>query len=150
MSYVVVRLAGGRFGLPMADVAEVGRLPWLTRVPGTPEWVAGVANWRGRILGVLDLRLLVGMAGADLLNMPAGRLVLLQRGQTTVGIVAERVEGVIEIADDEIEPTLVTLGGSAEALLLGQTLVDGDPVALVDTGAVFGLRNRIATIRRAG
>ena len=53
---VLVRLGGCRYALPMASVAEVGRPPGLTRVPGLPSWVAGVANWRGRVLAVLDLR----------------------------------------------------------------------------------------------
>ena len=48
-------------------VAEVGRLPKLTRVPGTPEWLSGVANWRGRILAVLDVRPLLGAAILTLL-----------------------------------------------------------------------------------
>ena len=53
---VLVRLGGCRYALPMASVAEVGRPPALTRVPGLPAFVAGVANWRGRVLAVLDLR----------------------------------------------------------------------------------------------
>ena len=52
MSHVVVRLGGGRFALPMDAVAEVGRTPEVTRVPGTPAWVTGVTNWRGRILTI--------------------------------------------------------------------------------------------------
>ncbi len=150
MSYVVVRLSGGRFGLPMADVAEVGRLPWLTRVPGTPAWVAGVANWRGRILGVLDLRLLLSLGGGEVPATAASRLVLLSRAQVTVGVVAERVEGVIEVDEDAVDPALVTLSPDAGSLLRGQVMHNGEPVALIDTGAVFALRGRIPSVRRAG
>jgi len=56
---VLVRLGGCRYALPMSAVAEVGRPPSLTRVPGLPAWVAGVANWRGRVLAVLDRSLRV-------------------------------------------------------------------------------------------
>lgn len=150
MSYVVVRLSGGRFGLPMSDVAEVGRLPWLTRVPGTPEWVAGVANWRGRILGVLDLRMLLSLGGGDVQATAASRLVLLSRAQVTVGVVAERVEGVIEVDEDAVDPALVTLSADAGTLLRGQVQHEGEPVALIDTSAVFALRGRIPSVRRAG
>ena len=45
----------------MADVAEVTALPPVTRLPGAPAWLAGVANWRGRMLPVLDIRTLVGV-----------------------------------------------------------------------------------------
>ena len=35
----------------LTSVAEVGRAPVVTRVPGLPTWLAGVANWRARSLG---------------------------------------------------------------------------------------------------
>jgi purine-binding chemotaxis protein CheW len=131
----------------MDAVAEVGRTPNVTRVPGTPSWVSGVANWRGRILGVLDLR--------DLLGLPRdgdgeGRLVVLQRNGAAVGVVAERVDGVIEVDADALEPALVTLGAEAGALLEGQLTDENGPVGVVDAGAVFALRHRVGVARRAG
>lgn len=148
MSHVVVRLGGGRFALPMDAVAEVGRTPGVTRVPGTPPWVKGVANWRGRILGILDLR--------ELLGVPAGavagedRLVVLSRGGSMVGVVAERVDGVVTVDTDALEPALLTLPAEAGALLEGQLTDENGPVGVVDAGAVFALRHRIGVARRAG
>ena len=147
MSHVVVRLSGGRFALPMEAVAEVGRTPSVTRVPGTPGWVKGVANWRGRILGILDLRDLLGLTGTD---VGEGRLVVLSRGGSMVGIVAERVDGVIEVDAEALEPALLTLPAEAGALLQGQLTDEHGPVGVVDAGAVFALRHRIGVARRAG
>jgi purine-binding chemotaxis protein CheW len=147
VSHVVVRLGGGRFALPMDAVAEVGRTPGVTRVPGTPAWVRGVANWRGRILGVLDLRLLLGLPAQD---AGEGRLVVLQRAGSAVGVVAERVDGVIEVDAEALEPALLTLDAEAGALLEGQLTDEHGPVGVVDAGAVFALRHRIGVARRAG
>ena len=147
MSHVVVRLGGGRFALPMDAVAEVGRTPNVTRVPGTPPWVTGVANWRGRILGVLDLRHLLGVPDAA---DGEGRLVVLQRGGSVVGLVAERVDGVVDVDENALEPTLLTLPAEAGALLAGQITDDEGPVGVVDAGAVFALRHRVGVARRAG
>ncbi len=74
---VVVRLGGSRYAVPMSCVAEVGRPPSLTRVPSLPAWTAGVANWRGRVLAVIDLRPLLAapVAGLD----RRARLVVLNR-----------------------------------------------------------------------
>jgi chemotaxis signal transduction protein len=147
VSHVVVRLGGGRFALPMHAVAEVGRTPGVTRVPGTPSWVSGVTNWRGRILGVLDLRHLLGLA-AD--GSGEGRLVVLHRGGAAVGLVAERVDGVIEVDTGALEPVLLTLPAEAGALLEGQLTDEHGPVGVVDAGAVFALRHRVGVARRAG
>ena len=78
--YVMLRLGGARYAVGMSAVAEVGRLPKLTRVPGTPIWLAGVANWRGRILAVLDVRPLLGAGDhAHGLAWPPGRARRRQR-----------------------------------------------------------------------
>ena len=148
MSHVVVRLSSeGRFALPMDAVAEVGRMPAVTRVPGTPSWVSGVANWRGRILGVLDLRELLGVSRTDT-HEP--RLVVLARNGATVGVVADRVDGVIEVDEESLEPALLTLPAEAGALLEGQITDEIGPVGVVDAGAVFALRHRVGVARRAG
>ena len=149
MSHVVVRLGGGRFALPMSDVAEVGRLPGLTRVPGTPGWVAGVANWRGRILGVLDLRMLLDVTPDD--GAAADRrLVVLSRQGIAAGVLAERVEGVVDVDPSQLEPALLTLPAEAGALLEGQVTDGEGPIGVIDAGAVFALRQRAGMVRRAG
>jgi purine-binding chemotaxis protein CheW len=147
LSHVVVRLGGGRFALPMDAVAEVGRTPAVTRVPGTPGWVSGVANWRGRILGILDLRELLGVERHD---GGEERLVVLQRNGVAAGVVAERVDGVIEVDQDALEPVLLTLSGEAGALLQGQLTDEHGPVGVIDADAVFGLRRAAGAARRAG
>lgn len=147
MSHVVVRLGGGRFALPMDAVAEVGRTPAVTRVPGTPGWVSGVANWRGRILGILDLRELLGVERRD---VGEERLVVLQRNGVMAGVVAERVDGVIEVDTEALEPVLLTLASQAGALLEGQLTDEFGPVGVIDADAVFGLRRSTSVTRRAG
>ncbi len=147
MSHVVVRLGGGRFALPMDTVAEVGRTPGVTRVPGTPSWVRGVTNWRGRILGVLDLCELLGLPPVDAGD---GRLVVLSRNGSMAGVVAERVDGVMDIDTEALEPALLTLPAEAGALLAGQLTDEHGPVGVIDAGAVFALRHRVGVARRAG
>ena len=53
-------LLGFRFTTPMDEVAEVMRLPPMTRLPGVKPFVQGVANVRGRLMAVLDLALFFG------------------------------------------------------------------------------------------
>ena len=112
----------------MEAVAEVGRPPALTRVPGLPAWMAGVANWRGRVLAVLDLRSLLA-AQSQPLDRRA-RLIVLNRGGVPVGLVSEGVEGTRMIADDQLEVALAHLPGPAAALLAGHVPAPGGPPGL--------------------
>ena len=144
---VVVRMGGCRYALPMPAVAEVGRPPSLTRVPGVPSWVAGVANWRGRVLAVLDLRPLLSADATQLDRR--GRLVVLTRGGVTAGLLTEGVEGSTDLESDSVEPSLANLPTVTGALISGQITDRRGPVGLLDLEAVFGLADTLTRSRRA-
>ena len=44
------------FGVPISLVHEIVRMPDITEVPETPDFVEGVINLRGKIISVVDLR----------------------------------------------------------------------------------------------
>ena len=145
---VVVRLGGCRYALPMASVAEVGRPPALTRVPGLPAFVAGVANWRGRVLAVLDLRSLL-QSGTEPLDR-RGRLVVLQHAGVRVGLLVEQVAGGAQLDPEAVEPTLAHLPASTGGLLAGQVTDAEGPYGVLDLDAVLALAGQLPRARRAG
>jgi chemotaxis signal transduction protein len=145
--YVMLRLGGARYAVGMSAVAEVGRLPAMTRVPGTPVWLAGVANWRGRILAILDVRPLLDAPITPTGSL--GRLVVLSHEGVTVGLLTEGVQGVVACTASEIAPPPMTLETQGRALLLGQFAERTGPIALLDPGALLDLRHRLPTPRKA-
>jgi chemotaxis signal transduction protein len=52
-------LADTEYAFDVSDVVEMVPVPSVTPVPGVVERVAGVTNWRGRTIPVLDLRTLL-------------------------------------------------------------------------------------------
>jgi purine-binding chemotaxis protein CheW len=76
----------------------------VTRVPGARSFVGGVINVRGNVVPLADLRPLLGMeAGTATIDT---RFVVIEidldGDQTTVGLVAEKVFEVTEIAADAL------------------------------------------------
>lgn len=141
---IVVRLGPGRYVLPMAAVAEVGRPPRLTRLPGTPGWLAGAANWRGRVLPVVDVRALLG---ATVGETAATRLVVLNEDAMSVGLLTDGVDGTMPLTA-EPEPPPETLAGPAAGLLAGQVVDDDGPLGVLDVAAVMRLRDGLPRVRR--
>jgi chemotaxis signal transduction protein len=146
---VVVRLGGCRYGLAMRDVAEVGRPPTLTRVPGLPEWVAGAANWRGRVLAVLDVRPLLDPGRRDALDR-RGRMVVLTRHGVTAGLLVEGVEGTVVLDPERVEPPLASLPARTASLLSGHVTDADGPCGLLDLTALFTLAGELPRSRRDG
>lgn len=145
---VLVRLGGCRYALPMGSVAEVGRPPGLTRVPGLPTWVAGVANWRGRVLAVLDLRSLLAADPGALDRR--GRLVVLNHEGVRVGLLVEAVAGSAALDPEALEPALAHLPTSTGSLLTGQVTDADGPYGVLDLDAVLALAESLPRARRAG
>ena len=142
---VVVRLGSGRFAVSLASVAEVGRVPAITRIPGGPDWLAGVANWRGRLLPVLDLR---GLLGAEQTPMgSAARVLVLVDDGITAGVVVDAVEGTGSLGA-QVDEFPAAFAGPGAALLRGQVPRDDGPVAVIDPAAVLRLRETLPRARR--
>jgi purine-binding chemotaxis protein CheW len=136
--HVLVRLGGGRYAVRATDVAEVMPLPVLTRVPGTPRWVRGVANWRGHVLPVVDLRPVLGVAEPALPS--SARVIVLHVADVEVGILAEAVDGLLEVPD---RPGAAPPVGSASDLVIGVHDADRHGlVAVLGTAEVLALAPR--------
>ncbi len=148
---VLVRLGSGgtaaRLALPMDVVSEVGRPPGLTRVPGLPGWVAGVANWRGRVLAVVDLRPLLGTPCEPSGDRRA-RLVVLRADDVAVGLLVQGVDGTVEVDPATVEPVLAHLPATAAPLLHGQVTDAEGPYGLVDVAALLALADTLPRPRR--
>ncbi len=74
------------------DVREVMMVPpAMSRVPGAKAWVAGLANLRGQLLPIVDLRQYLG-AGVTKVSRGARVLVLNSR-EFPVGVLVDEVFG---------------------------------------------------------
>lgn len=145
---ILVRLGSSRYAVAMTDVAEVAALPGITRVPASPEWLPGVANWRGRMLPVLDLRPLLATPVVPLAS--SARLLVLARGDVLVGLLTEAVPGVYDAPLTDTAPPPPTLSADAARLVSGQVSDDFGPVAVLDVGAVLALGERLERRRSDG
>lgn len=144
-THVSVRLAGSHYAVPLSSVTGVAPVPSLTRIPGAPVWLAGAANWRGRVMAVVDLRPLLGAASHALPS--SARLVVIDDDDVRAGLLVEAVTGLVEGAPD-LHPVPATASPAAASILLG-TFAEVPPVAVLDPDAVLALRGQIPQPRAA-
>lgn len=110
--YVIFSVAGELFAVPMAPVQEIIRVPEVAQLPLAPGTLDGLANLRGRVLPIINLRRLFGCEARP--NDDATRALVINLGQP-LGFVVDRVASVVTIEPGEIE--------SADSI---QTVVNAD------------------------
>ena len=90
------------FGIPVTQVREVIRVADITRVPHAPPHVRGVANLRGRILAVVELRSRLGLPPAEL--TPRSRVVVVEVRGRVLGLLVDAVRQVTKVPEASVVP----------------------------------------------
>jgi len=131
-------MGGGRFAMDASDVLEVVPLVELEKVPGAPEYVAGIMRYHGRAVPVVDLCVLgVGRPAKELLST---RIILARYraddgGERELGLVAERVTETILVDPKSFVLTGVSL---KEADYLGKVVYDDEGmIQIVDVAGIL-------------
>jgi chemotaxis-related protein WspB len=129
--YLLFRLGQNRYALPASGVEEVLPLLAVSALAGAPPGVAGVVNYRGGAVPVVDLAaMLLGRPARQLFST---RLLILKyparNGETRrLGCIAEQATEVLRCAPQEFEPAGVELAG---APCLGLVRPDADGLVLL-------------------
>lgn len=113
------RLADERYAVETRHVREVQPLRSLTALPGTPDFVLGIVQLRGRVVPVLDLKKFFGLPQRGLTDLH--RIVLVRDASQEFGILADISVGVRRIALDALQAALPTLDGVGAAYVRGVT-----------------------------
>ncbi len=112
-----LRVADERYAIETRHVAEVHALRDLTPLPGTPDFVRGIVNLRGRIVPVYDLRRLLGLSEQGITDLH--RIVLVNTGDLELGLLADVVTGVRCLPRAAIAPPPTTVSAIAADYLEG-------------------------------
>ncbi len=104
----VVQVGEERFGLPVVSLERLVRLPPVTPLPGTPEWVLGLTIVRGVVMTAIDLERWLGLGSGARLERAFLAVVKGERG--LLGLTVRGVLGFRDIRRDEIAEAFVELG----------------------------------------
>ncbi len=106
------------YGAPVALIREILKPPPLTPVPRTPHHILGIVSVRGQLVTVVDLRRRLHLEEAP--SSRKSRILLVDAtGGEVMGILVDEVLQVYRLADSEIEPAAVALGGETGGYISG-------------------------------
>jgi twitching motility protein PilI len=92
------RIGDTRLLSRMGEVTEILEMPEFTRVPGVKPWVVGIANVRGSLMPLMDLKEFVTGEGT---NRKKGRVLVVNYRGTNTGLIVDEVLGMRHFNQDE-------------------------------------------------
>ncbi|MES9911646.1 MAG: chemotaxis protein CheW [Candidatus Sedimenticola sp. 4PFRAG1] len=97
---VLCSVAGVRMVAPLGEIAEILNYPAsITAVPGTKNWVVGIANIRGNLLPIIDLQVFLG--GKHIVTGRRSRVLVINHNGLYVGLLVGDVHGMRHFAEDQ-------------------------------------------------
>lgn len=134
--HVLFKVDGATYGVAAADVLQMESFAGATRVPGTPPYVAGLVQVRGRVVPALDLRARFGLPeAAPTLDT---RIVVVQQGERVVGLVVDVAREVLSIPPEAIRPPPEVVATQAAGFVKAVAQAGGRLIMLIDCDRVIG------------
>jgi purine-binding chemotaxis protein CheW len=118
------------YAVPIADVREIVNPLLLTELPHAPTAVIGVADHRGDVIPVVDLRVRFGLG--PLPDRQRAKWILVQVEGRLIGLVVDRVLDVFGTSGAEVRPAPTLGGGEDTRGILGVTAYDGALTFVLD------------------
>ncbi len=149
-TYLTFKLEEENFALGIDQVREVLDYTRITKVPQTPDFMAGVINVRGGVVPVVDMRIKFGMAEAQVtVNSCIIIMELEVEGEVAqVGALADSVEEVMDLDPEQIEPAPRIGTNLRTDFIKGMGKLDEDFVIILDINRIFS-GEELAGLREA-
>lgn len=130
-SYLLFELGGVRYAVPSGFVLELVEFPALSGWPGARDEVLGVVDFRGRVLPVIDLNVLLG--GRSQSPSEHDQLLVVEADQVALAILINQAEELrtlpVARLDEANAPPGLT---QAKRFLKGVVQADGRVVLVVN------------------
>jgi purine-binding chemotaxis protein CheW len=130
--HVVFSVGNTEFAVPILTVSEVVRPLKITPVPNVPDWVLGVANLRGDIISVVDLRIFFGQATPE--SLPLNRMLVVhsQNEEVTTGLIVDRASGIFDLPQEQIRSPSAPIDDKVSPFMQGVSEVNDRLLVVLD------------------
>ena len=134
--HVLCRIAEGEYVLPAADVLQMESYAGATKVPGAAAEVAGLVQIRGRVVPVLDLRVVFGFPAIEpTIN---SRVVVMTRGERTIGLLVDSAREVLKIPAGDFQPPPPVVAQQTDGVVKAVAQSGDRLLMLIDFAKVIG------------
>ena len=136
MQLVSFKLSDETYGIEITKIREIILVGEITRVPETPHYIKGLINLRSSVIPVIDLRARFSLAENELTQ--DSRIMVLNVGRRTIGIVVDSVNEVLRVSQEQISPAPPTVASLGNQYMTGLVRLEEQLLILLDVDRLFG------------
>ncbi|MFK5913359.1 MAG: chemotaxis protein CheW [Woeseiaceae bacterium] len=104
----------------LEEVDEILISPVMTKVPSALSWVKGIANIRGMLMPILDLRDFID--GESIKHSRKTRVILIKKGEIVSGLMVDEVFGMRHFFEEERTESIPGVSENLQKYLQGAFL----------------------------
>ena len=126
------RVYEGIYGINVSKVREIIRIPKLTELPSTPDFIEGIFDLRDVVIPVVNLAKWMGITEPENVGKNS-RVIITEFNNVLIGFIVHDARRIRRISWSDIEPaTFVSGTGSLDgSKITGVTKIEGDSVLLI-------------------
>lgn len=137
---ILFKLGNETYGLPISAVKEIIKPLPVTKVPRTAEYVEGIIDLRGLILPIINLRILLGLAPAEMTD--DSRFIHVVAEGQDLGIMVDMVSEVVHIPQSLLEEAPEVIAGVDGRYLDGVARLQDRLILLVNLSQLYAQLKR--------
>ena len=130
-------LANEEYAIYILVIQEIARPIAVTHVPRVPAYIRGIANLRGRVIPILDLHTRLGLSA--FVPGSRNRFVICHTESGEVGILADKVNDVVELKRNKLQPPPAKIAASGSGFITHIGRVGGRILIVLDTEKILQL-----------
>lgn len=128
LQYITFNVGDELYGVDIQCVEEILLPPKVTIVPRTPDYFMGIANLRGEVISIIDLRSRFALGKQSFES--ARVIVILSRGMK-LGMLVDRVSAILTMDSGQFRKAPPLLSGETRKYIKGSYKLDEDSIILM-------------------
>ncbi len=122
----------GIYGINVSKVREIIKVPKLTELPGTPDYIEGIFDLRDVVIPVVNLAKWMGIEEPEDAKKNA-RVIITEFNNVLIGFIVHEAKRIRRISWSDIEPANFATGSGAldGSKITGVTRIEDDAVLLI-------------------
>ncbi|HNX58649.1 MAG TPA: chemotaxis protein CheW [Spirochaetota bacterium] len=145
MQIVCFKVGTEEYGIEILKVQEILKLPKITTLPKSADYILGIIDLRGKVIPIIDLGRKFAIDDQREAVTKNLRAIVVNINNKKVGLAIDAVSHVIKVENKDIEPAPPIVKGISGRYIVGIAKVDKGFVIILDINQIF-LHDELSSI----